>query len=170
MSTRAGTAGGRRQTPADLRLLLQLRSYQHHLMREKKLKVTKAPLSFMSPPGCRGGGSWHTVREEQPADLCRDAEVPVSEPGHCLPQLLRQLSVILHQPAEHSPRQVEGGVELHLRNQSEKAVRSADPVGSRQREALIRTCLRGTLAVGDGHSADFSWHRSVSTASRPVDL
>lgn len=45
-STRADTVGGKRQTPADFWLLLQLlflpdRLCQHHLMKEKKPKITK---------------------------------------------------------------------------------------------------------------------------------
>lgn len=45
-STRADTVGGRKETPADFWLLLQLLFLpdgvqQHHLMKEKKLKITK---------------------------------------------------------------------------------------------------------------------------------
>lgn len=45
-STRADTVGGKRQTPADFWLLLQLlfppeRLRRHRLMKEKKLKITR---------------------------------------------------------------------------------------------------------------------------------
>lgn len=91
-------------------------------MTEKKLKVTEAPgLEPLHESSWLPGGSWRTVGEEQPADLCRDAEMlGVSEPGHHLPQLLRQLSVVLHQPPEHGPRQVEGRVELRLRTNQKR--------------------------------------------------
>lgn len=59
--------------------------------------------------------------------------VGVSEPGHRLPQLCHQLSAVVQQPAQHSPGQMEGGIELDLRTSQKNETRSSgglvDPKG-----------------------------------------